>query len=114
MPRGRPRKNPIIGDVVKVKKTTPKQKLKAVFLETVDIIDPDSGYRVNINIYRVQPKKRKFEEENYEDDYTYVGFDEEFINNLEKDIIPTPLGVAELVDSDDSIEDEEDDTYFDY
>lgn len=109
MPRGRPRKDSNSTTSV-VKK--PKQKMKAVFIDSIDTIDPDTGYRVDLNIYRIQPKAKKQLSEDEVEQCIYVGFDSDFIDNLEKDIVPTPLGSAEIID-DDAIE-EEDDTDFDF
>lgn len=108
MPRGRPRKDKSLASSVVVKK---KKKMKAVFIDTIDTIDPDTGYRVNINVYRVQPSlKRNLSEEDIESECVYIGYDSDFIDNLDKDIVPTPLGSAELTEDDI----EEEDTDFDY
>lgn len=108
MPRGRPRKDKSSPSSIIVKK---KKKMKAVFIDTIDTIDPDTGYRVNINVYRVQPSlKRSLSEDDIENECIYIGYDSDFIDNLDKDIVPTPLGSAELADE--TIEEE--DTDFDY
>lgn len=118
MPRGRPRKNKSETNlqqsssyVSAIKKKSSK-RLDAVFVDTVDAFDTDAGFKTVLNIYRIQPKnKSKAYDEDFEG-YIYVGFDSDYIDNLEKGIIPTPLGSAEILDED--ISDEEDDSYFDF
>lgn len=118
MPRGRPRKNKSetglsknINQISAVKRKSSK-RLDAVFVDTVDAFDTDAGFKTVLNIYRIQPKnKSKAYDEDFEG-YIYVGFDSDYIDNLEKGIIPTPLGSAEILDED--IGDEEDDSFLDF
>ena len=125
-PRGRPRKNPDNNDLVKLldpdlaKKymsavRKKKARLNAVFVDMVYAFDTKTGQQVEINVYRVEPKKKKYSsyEESESEDYTYVGFNAEFIDNLDKDIIPTPLGSADIVEEVDDEEEGDNDFYDD-
>lgn len=114
MPRGRPRKNINSFDdnnhlnVSKYQKPLQRKKrLKAVFVDMVTAFDSDAGCSIEMNIYRIQPFNKKGAlDENYEE-YTYVGFDSNFIDNLDKGIIPTPIGSAEIVEYDPDGDDDE-------
>ena len=112
MPRGRPKKNKESNNMFEkavAKKARAKKKLNAIFVDVVDFVDTTTGIRESLNIYRItKNKSNKFEDD---DEHIYVGFEESFIDNLEKGIIPTPLGAAEILDD---IDEEDDSLDFDY
>lgn len=117
--RGRPRKNKVSPkDIVKIlepdladryiKSVKAKQKrLNAVYIDTVYAMDTKEGTKVEMNIYRVQ-KKKSSNRYDIDDECIYVGFGADFIESLDTDIIPTPLGSADLIENDD---DEDSDEY---
>jgi hypothetical protein len=120
MPRGRPRKNNVKDDAFynasksSIKKAkVSKKRLNAIFIDMLDFVDPETGFKIELNVYKIKYKNKKrlsIDEEDFINN-CYVGYATDYIENLDNGIIPTPLGAAEILDE---IEEEDDSLDFDY
>lgn len=114
MPRGRKKKILDSGTLIqkphKIKKPSKKsltrlfKDRKARLIDTVTAYDMDLGEKIDINIYRVEPKK--LDSDFCVDDVCYMGVNASFIEEISTDLITTPVGVAMIVDPENEDPDE--------
>lgn len=98
-----------------IKATKAKQKrLNAVYIDTVYAIDASKGTKIELNVYRVQKKKCNKKYYTEDEDFIYVAFNSDFIEGLDTDIVPTPLGSADLTDEEIEDDLEFSDDYYNY
>lgn len=102
-------KKDIIEEPIKIKRN---KKNIAIFVDSLFCYDETIGEKFELNVYRVQPKSKDIDDLD-SNEYMYVAYNSDFIDELDSDIIHTPLGAATITEfsEDDELLDEE---YYSY